>query len=165
MPAKRQPPAPEYKRSTGGPRAIGEISTRLTRQPLGKRGFASATLVAEWPRIVGTLLGAGSIPLKIAFPHGERAGGTLSIRVASGALATQLQHEEPQVIERINRYFGYAAVTRLVLSQGPLPARAPRRQGNPAESLADTPLPACLDNVEDPELKAVLTALGHRLPA
>ena len=58
----------------------------------------------------------------------ERLGrdGTLHVRV-SGGWALELTHLEPLVIERIAGYFGYPAITRLALMQGPLPSRPKRR--------------------------------------
>ena len=100
----------------------------------------------------------------MAFPAGSRTQGTLHLRVASGAFALQLQHLEPLVIERINGHFGYAAVARLALAQGPVPVRAARRQQNPtAEPAADPVLATMLETIDDPGLREALTGLGRRL--
>ena len=47
-------------------------------------------------------------------------GAVLHIRVDGGA-AVELQHKTPIVLERINAFYGYRAVDRLKLVQGPLP--------------------------------------------
>ena len=52
----------------------------------------------------------------------------MHLRVASGGLAMELQHFEPVLVERINAYFGYPAVARVKLIQGPLPAPAGGRR-------------------------------------
>lgn len=152
---------------SGSFRAIGDMTTRLAKRSLGKRGFAEATLVAEWAEIVGGALAAKSLPLKIAFPPGERAGGTLSVRVGGGAAATELQHSEPQILQKVNAFFGYGAVARLTLSQGPIPRRAVRPPpAAPPPSLpgaAEAALQQRLGGIEDEELRATLEALGRRL--
>ena len=113
------------------------------------------------------MLGQYAAPLKIVFPFGERTGGTLHIRVASGAMATQLQHLEPLVLQRINSHFGYGAVSRLHIVQGPLPPRqrpkvpapprlTPEQEGN---------LQRELSHVEDDELREALARLGRHLAA
>lgn len=154
-------------RGSSGPRAIGETTARLTRRTLGKRGFAEGALVTEWPAIVGSALARATLPLRIAFPRNERTGGTLHIRVASGAMATQLQHLEPLVVQRINSYFGYGAVDRLSLSQGPVAAQPVRRP--PVEPTLDpaqqAQLAGQLAGIEDEELKAALASLGRHLAA
>jgi hypothetical protein len=158
---------PEEKRGGSGPRAIAEMAARLTRRSLGKRGFTEAALIAEWPNVVGSLLGNATLPLRIAFPRGERSGGILHIRVASGAMATQLQHQEPLMVQRINGYFGYAAVSRLAITQGPVAHRAQRRTpGAPVlTARQEQQLDEGLSVIDDPELKTVLAALGRHLAA
>jgi hypothetical protein len=64
-------------------------------------------------------MAARTAPIKLAFPRGQATLGTLHVRV-TGPFALELQHLTPQVIERINGFFGYAAVGRLALIQGPV---------------------------------------------
>ena len=171
MQGKPEPDRPaaatEPKRGGAGPRAVGEMTERLTRRPLGKRGFAAGTLIAEWPAIVGAILAANTLPLKIGYPPGERAGGRLHIRVGSGAMATQLAHLEPLLLQRINGHFGYGAVAHLSITQGPVPRRPQRKI--PIEPRLDAQAEAALGErlaaVEDPELKAALASLGRHLAA
>lgn len=151
----------QEKRSRGGqgPRAIAGEVERLTRPALGRRGFAEAGVIAEWPNIVGPVLAVHTCPLRIAFARGERGDGVLHLRVANGALATELQHLEPQLLERVNGHFGYRAVARLAISQGPLPRRPKPKP--PAPPPAD---PAVVERavagVDDPEMKEALARLG-----
>ena len=46
-----------------------------------------------------------------------RTDGTLILKVATGALALELSHKEPIIIEKINTYFGYGAVSRIKIMQ------------------------------------------------
>jgi hypothetical protein len=149
-----------------GPRAIGEFSQRLTKKPLGRRGFTEASLVADWAHIVGEAQALGSLPLKISFPAGERAGGILHVRVASGGLATEFSHLEPLILQRVNGYFGYGAVARLKVTQGPVPPRAPKRRAKPVAVLSperERALQERLAAVEDPEIREALARLGRNL--
>ncbi len=151
----------EHKRSRGGqgPRAIAGEVERLTRPALGKRGFAEAAIIAEWATVVGPVLAAHTCPLKLVFQRGQRGDGVLHLRVANGAFATELQHLEPQLLERVNGHFGYRAVARLALSQGPLPRRPKPKPPQPPP--AD---PAVVEravaSVDDPEVKQALARLG-----
>ncbi len=45
-------------------------------------------------------------------------GGVLTIKV-EGAMALELQHLAPQIIERLNSYYGYPAIGKLNIIQGP----------------------------------------------
>ena len=152
------------------PRPIGELSARLVAKPLGKRGFAAATLVAEWPTIVGPALADSTLPLKVTFAQGERVRGTLHLKIASGAMALQMQHLGPLIIERVNTHFGYGAVAKLAFMQGPLPRPAApdrvmpatREPQEPAAEV-DAALAERIAALPEGELRQALLRLGRRL--
>lgn len=136
-----------------GTRAIAAVVPKVTAPLFRKRGFAEAGILNDWPAIVGPRLAAGCSPERLSFPVGKRAEGTLRLRV-DGPLATELQHFEPQLLERINGYFGYRAVAQVKMVQGPLP---------PPERPADPPLRP-LDGEEAAALQeAVSGVAGARL--
>ncbi|MBP5856598.1 DUF721 domain-containing protein [Marivibrio halodurans] len=151
----------------GGMRSIAALVPGLTRQAIGKRGFTTAKIVTDWARIVGPDLARQSQPEQLRFARGERDRGTLTIRV-DGPLATELMHLEPQVIERINGYFGYNAVARLKLIQAPIrrpgadgPRKAPKPPQRPLNATETESLDARLAHIEDPELRERLHRLGR----
>lgn len=103
-----------------GPVSIAAPLAAVTKPILGKRGFANSALLADWPALVGSAVAHCTLPLRIQFPQGERAKGTLYVKVASSAFAPHLQHLEPLIVEKINGYFGWNAVARLKLVHGPI---------------------------------------------
>ncbi len=150
------------ERRTYGMVAVAVPVARVTRPVFGRHGFASGALVVDWPAIVGTAVAAHTLPLRIKFPPKARTEGTLVVKVASSAFATELQHLEPLILERINGYFGYRAVARLLLRHGPLPRRLPSRPP-PAPLGGGAPAAGALAGVEDTELRAALERLGRTL--
>jgi hypothetical protein len=150
----------------GRVRAIAAEVPRIAGAVLGKRGFAEAQLVAQWPAIIGDSLAQGVSPEKLSFPRGERREGTLHLRVAPG-LALEVQHREPVLVERINAFFGYRAVARLALKQGPpAPADAPAPPGRrPLKAEERQSLDRRLAAIDDPSLKAALERLGEAVIA
>ena len=157
---------PSDERRTYGLVSIAVPSDRVTRPAFGRHGFAGGALVVDWPAIVGSAVASHTLPLGIKFPPKERSEGTLTVKVDSGAFALEMQHLEPLILERINGYFGWKAVARLKLRQGPLPESAMARPNPTAPQPTSTaPLPASdrLAQVEDPELRDVLERLGRRL--
>jgi len=137
---------------------------RVANAALRRRGFAEARVVTDWPDIIGAELARETMPERLSFPRGvEGGGGTLRIR-ASGPLALELQHLEPLVIERINRYFGFAAVARLAFVQAPVihTPRRPVRAAPPALSADQSQrLDTALENIESEGLRAALARLGR----
>lgn len=153
-------------RRGGRARTVGETAARLTRPLFQRRGLADGALARDWHLIVGEMLAKASWPEKIAFPKGQRTGGTLHLKLAHGSLALELQHLEPLVLERVNGYFGYAAVSRIRMVQGPLPApleERPSRYHEPPELSTEDEdtLRRRTAEVADPELRQALERLGR----
>lgn len=150
---------------TRGPRRLAAALSKATRATFRRRGFAHAGVLSRWPEIVGEELATMSCPEKLSFPPGRGDGGTLQVRVAGG-FATELQHLEPLVIERINTFFGYAAIGRLALKQGPLPAPRQARGLERALGRAEQEaLGARVAATADQGLKSALLELGRRIAA
>jgi hypothetical protein len=93
------------------------------------------------------------------------SSGTLTVRV-EGAYALELQHLAPQVMERVNRYFGWACVGRMAIRQGPVTRRT-RAPDLPVEPPAEvvTAVAETLGEFEDEGLKASLARLGALVKA
>ncbi len=150
-------------RRTHGLVAVAVPSERVTRPAFGRHGFAAGALVVDWPAIVGSAVASHTLPVRVRFPPKERADGTLVVKVDSGAFALEVQHLEPLILERINGYFGWKAVARLKLAQGPLPAPPRRAKSSPpVKESGSVPL-VRLGEVEDPDLRAALERLGRRI--
>lgn len=136
----------------------------LTKAVFSRYGFAYGDVLAQWPAIVGDELGRLSAPERIRWPraggadgHGRKAGGTLILRVAEGR-ALEFQHLVPKVIERVNSFYGYEAVTAVKIVQGtvaPPPRDAPR-----LPEAADEAVTAQVSVIGDDSLRAALLRLG-----
>jgi hypothetical protein len=71
------------------------------------------------------------------------------VRVES-AFAIEMQHLAPVVMERVNGYFGWRCIGRLVLKQGPV------RRPDPAK-----PAPRSLDEEERRRLAEAVAPIGE----
>jgi hypothetical protein len=148
-----------------GMRALGAAVARITAPAFRRRGFAEAGILTDWPHIVGSQLASQTEPERLSFARGTRVDGTLQVRV-SGAWATELQHLAPQVIERVNSYFGYRAVDRLAILQAPLshaeaePTETSKRPGDREHGDSEPALDSGASNVENAELRRALISLG-----
>lgn len=148
-----------------GPRPLARLVPQLARKALGRHGQAFAALLTEWSAVVGPDLGARSTPVKLSFPAGRRDGATLTLRAHAGA-ALELLHAEPQVLERINGFFGFAAVARIRLVQAP--PRPAERRPQPRRRLTETDearIRATVEGIEDEGLREAMRALGRAMAA
>lgn len=147
-----------------GPTALAAALAGITDTAFRKRGFAETSIITDWPTIVGETLAAETAPQKLVFARGGTTGGVLHVRV-NGAFAIELQHLMPLVIERINGYFGFAAVARIAMTQGPVaPNRRRRRGGDPPAALTEADearLRGWLSGIEDDDLRNALAGLGR----
>ena len=149
-------PKPEPVRSNRS-RQVAELLPDVGRAAFRKFGFVQSSVVSRWNEIVGEKYARVSAPESIRFPQGERMNGTLTLTVG-GAHAPMMQHITPEIIERVNRFFGYAAVAKLVIRQGEIKREA--RRAPPAVRPVPVELGESLRTIADPELKAVLSSLA-----
>lgn len=76
-------------------RRLGEALERyLEKSGLGKR-LAQASVVDEWPRLVGERIA------RVCQPESVSPDGTLFVRVASGSWMQELQLMTPEILQRL----------------------------------------------------------------
>ena len=100
---------------------LSRTASSLVSKAVRAKGFAEAEIVTRWGRIVGAELARSTVPVRLAFPRGQKRGATLYVR-AESAFAPILQQRSGVVLGLVNRYLGYAAVSKLEVRHGPLPA-------------------------------------------
>jgi hypothetical protein len=156
-------PAPRQGRSGHAGRQVARLLGAILDPAARRRGFAEASLLADWAEIVGPALARRCRPVRVDHAPGRRRGGTLLVQ-ASGAAAVEIQHAAPQIVERINTYFGYPAIRQLRLLQMPLrPPAPPRPQPRALRADEEAALAERVTGVADGELREALLALGRAL--
>ena len=161
---RTDPDAPRENRS----RAVAELLPAIGGAAFRRFGFVQSSIVSRWPEIVGAKLAGASIPESIRFPVGKKQDGVLTLTVR-GAHAPMMQHIAPEIIERVNRFFGYAAIVKVAIRQGEVATPVPRK-APPSLRPVPVDLGASLKGIADPELRAVLESLAagvastHGLP-
>ena len=107
-------------------RPLADILRNTIKDAFAKQGFAATELVTRWGEIVGPEISAHCEPEKIQWPRpyggDDQQPGTLVLRV-EGPTAIEIQHLSRIILERVNRFFGWQAVTDLRLRQAPLGRR------------------------------------------
>jgi hypothetical protein len=177
MPGRRpSPAAPRPREAIAFPprrggvwaKAVGSFVPGLTRKAFEKYGFSAATLITDWPTIAGKELAAFTAPERLKWPRSVRSsdddqadsgrpGATLVLRV-DPARALNVQYESRQIVERINAYFGYAAIAELRILQAPV--TAPLQTGPQPPRAAPKPLAQEVASIADAALREALGRLG-----
>src|SRR3954466_9935900 len=144
-------------------RAVGELVGDVGGQSFKRFGFVQHSIVSRWAEIVGERYAKVSCPESIKFPTGKKGGGVMTLTV-DGAHAPLIQHLTPMIVERVNRFFGYAAINRIVFRQGRPPAQ-PAKLLRPQLRSVPKELGEGLREIADPELRACLESLAAQIAA
>lgn len=139
---------------------LGQVTKPLLSRVLRRKGFVRAEVVARWPHIVGDDLARGTLPTALKFPPGDRVGGTLYVQTIP-AFAPLIAHREQEIIDLVNQFFGFGAVARVAIRQGPLPVQQAAQQ-SPLPEMTDADRAALRADikVKDPGLSDALTRLA-----
>ena len=155
-------------RAASSARPIGAYAARALDPSARARGFATTTLLSDWPTVVGAELAEFTMPDRLVWPRryeaaedpcpkkGWRAEGAILVLRVEGPRAIEVQHRSGPILERVNTYFGYRAVAEMRILQAPV-NRKPARAPSPALQEADEALPASID---DERLRKALSRLG-----
>jgi hypothetical protein len=148
----------------GGARQVGDLMPQIGRTAFRRFGFVQSSVVTRWPEIVGERHAKVCAPEAIRFPPGEKTEGILQL-VVLPAHAPIIQHVIPEIMERVNRFFGYQAVARVKLRQGAVKAQDAGSRPKPPPSLKPIPMELgdSLRDIGDPEMRAVLEGLARSL--
>lgn len=94
-------------------------ASALLADPIRKagesRGFAVTRLLTHWSEIVGSDLAATTRPVKMGYGR-DSFGATLTVLV-QGAVAPLVEMQKARIRDRVNACYGYAAVTRIAMTQ------------------------------------------------
>ena len=105
------------ERTANGLTNFAKTVNPLLRQLLGENGMVLLELLNSWNEIVGTNIADYCLPQNISFNKNERTDGCLHLSVPAGAFAMEIQQNQRQIIEKINSFFGYPAVSKLKINQ------------------------------------------------
>jgi hypothetical protein len=141
----------------------------LTKAAFLRHGFASEQLISQWGAIAGMDFAAFSVPDKIMWPrrsqergpdqNGKKFGGTLVVRAATGR-ALELHYETPRLIEKVNQFLGYGAITSIKIIQSNLPVKVNKAPPRPMKPEPAAAWNAEISDIADADLKAAITRLA-----
>lgn len=108
-------------RKTAQRRGRGFAHAGMTARPAVReiahgRGFAEADVLVRWHEIVGADHAGKCRPVTVRYGQNRAIGATLIVHADSGR-APEVEHLGPMIVERVNQYYGYRAVSRLKVTQ------------------------------------------------
>jgi hypothetical protein len=145
-----------WTKGRSGARAIGSYVGPMLDPIARARGFATTALLTEWAAVVGQELAGFTAPDKLVWPRRTdkdaaqpqsawRDDGAILVVKVDGPRAIELQHRAEQILERVNAYYGYRAISQLRFLQAPLPAAKAKAQAPEAHGPEAAPAPGFAD--------------------
>ena len=139
---------------------------KLAAPSFAKHGFAYGEVLARWAEIVGPEIADVCRPSRIKWPRGggdddRKMGGTLLVSAEPGR-ALEIQYKAPAIIERLNQFYGYAAICQVNVTQAPLPRS--KSLNSKKKILTDwerADISAHVSAISDEGLRAALQRLGE----
>lgn len=110
-----------HRRYKGSGKANDTPLSFFTNQALKtafkRKTFVECKLMTDWSLIIGKKYASLCYPLKVVFPSQHSSSGILHVVVHNGSAAMQIQYSQPILLERLGSYFGYKAISQLVIHQ------------------------------------------------
>ena len=165
----QKPKGKSPRRMRGFERTSGLLHSHV-RRVAESRGFAVSRLLTHWAEIVGEETANSALPVKISYRHGG-IGATLTV-LTTGAHAPMLQADLPRIRDKVNACYGYAAISRIRITQT---APSGFAEGQVAFAPAPAPKPAHADpeltssaraaaqDIADSDLRTALESLGKNV--
>jgi hypothetical protein len=164
-------PLPPDRRTGKGffGRTVGAFIPKVVAPAFEKFGFHTAEIMTSWETIAGVDLARMTRPEAIKWPRGTkarsavdddgaRAAGATLVIACDPAFALEVSYRTQDIIDRINRYFGYRAIAQIRVVQTPQKADVSiARQPERPLSVRSAPRPAGGDDADG--LSAALAAL------
>ena len=156
-------------------RSVGAFIPKVVAAAFEKFGFHTAEIMTSWETIVGVDLARLTRPEAIKWPRGAKArvasedddargAGATLILASDPAFALEVSYRTQEIVDRINRYFGYVLVNEVRLAIEPLAATgevpAPPPVANPIQRAL---VARAVNRVDDTGVREALRELGHRI--
>ena len=151
------------------PKKIGETLKKVNRSYSAKFGKIEFLILSKWPQIVGTFFADHSEPDKISritndFNEFDEPiyKNFLHVKV-SPAAAVEFQHYKDTIIEKINSYFGYKAISDLRLQQNFVPKKNIKLKKSKDRTISSEEFDNIrnnIDKIQDKDLEKSIVNLG-----
>ncbi len=144
-------------------RSVEDVVKAATKPLMHQQGKLYGALLRDWEKIVGRERARLTRPDRLQFPHTEADGATLHL-LARPAAAPELMYETEQMLEQCARYFGYRAITRIIIhashalsTEDAAPAKP--STASPAPAVRSVPISATIPS----DMRAILERIAQHV--
>jgi len=145
--------------------SLGSIFIPIMNGAFDAKDFIEADVILKWEDIVGSEISSFSTPVKVKF-NPKTDERVIHIEVPVGGFALELQHREIYLLDKINSYFGYKAIHKLLISQNANMRIKKIKTSKKKPILEESDKNYLLklsDGINSDELKEILIKLGENV--
>ena len=108
------------------PRTLADLVPALTKDVFGSKNQLFGKMLANWQQIAGEEMAALTIPVDLKFQRapkdsakiaGSKAGQAVLHLAVQPAYALEFSYQKDLLVERLNMFFGYAAIKDIKVVQ------------------------------------------------
>ncbi len=145
----------------GKPRTLSTLIDTVAKPYLKKGGYYFATLMLDWPKIVGDTISDNTIPMRLIFSKGQGAGATLTLQV-NPAAALMVGFQSGLIIEKIAAFYGKRLVGSITLNQSPIAIKQEKKKriNLPKEHKLPLNITETIHTIDNQTLQEALKRLG-----
>ena len=152
------------------PRSVTEILGEVLEPVLARKTGMKLDLIRSWAELAGEAYSSTTRPERIDWPKRKNEDepfepGVLVVACEPSA-AIFFQHEQAQIIERVNLFFGFLAIKRIKILQKPVLKLENSHQDSsdkPISKEDQVKLSKLLNEIDDPETRERLQKLGSEI--
>lgn len=155
---------PHWKTKTNH---LADLMPKILTDVVARKTGMNLDLIAAWEDIAGPDYAFCTRAEKINWPRKSSEldpfqPGILIV-ACDNAKAIFFQHELPQVIERINLFFGFEAISKIKIIQKPIKIAKKQRNQIPEklDENSEGRLQNILKNIDDPDLRQKIAKFGR----
>ncbi len=164
--------AENHKRRKRGFERTARLVSARVRSAAESRGFGVTRLLTRWEEVVGPEMARMTRPVEMSYAR-DGFGATLTL-LTTGANAPMVDMRRDSLREKINAVYGYAAVSRIRITQtaptGFAEGQAQFRRPKPSETPKPDPeelnaVHQSTQSIANTDLRNALDALGANILA
>jgi hypothetical protein len=141
--------------------AISSLTRVLLKPLVDQFGAIYVGLLSNWPSIVGLKLAEISVVSSVKFQGANKTKGILFVRCVSSSIPF-LQMQYPQILDKINRYFGYGAIEQIRFQGGYVPSKKKKLEKKTIPLSQDSveKIENLTESIKNKDLQNALNRLG-----
>ena len=137
---------------------LGWYVSKIAKPFFNRQGFVKGYIIDNWEEIVGENYCKISIPEKLRI---QKGGGILTI-ATDGATATEMEYIKPEIIKKVNDYYGYRAISRIRFRNSYLKGSENKKEKKIIkEIIKKQDISVSLNDFEEGKIKEAISSLGR----